>query len=273
MKGSFMNELFYNYPSGAVAFGVFVLMALALEIGLRAGRRTNGSTTSAAKSQVDTLQASLLGVLALMLGFTFSIALERFNSRSEALVHEANAIGTAWLRSSLLPDGARAEAQALFVSYADTRSRTARLTWEDREQRGPLNAEARRLQDRLWAQAAAASRDAPSPATTGLYAQALNEMIDAHASLVAEVDRHVPELVLMLLFGAFVVAGGIIGYSAGLAGHRPKPATFVMLALVVLLMFMILDLDRPRRGIIEVKTDSLLETTAAITGSAETGPR
>jgi hypothetical protein len=94
--------------------------------------------------------------------------------------------------------------------------------------------------------------------------QALNEMIDAHSTLSAQVDRHVPELVLLLLFSAFVVSGGIIGYSAGLAGHRPSRATFVMVALVVMLMFMIMDLDRPRRGIIQVSPQSILDVKAAI---------
>jgi hypothetical protein len=259
-----MTEFFYGYPSGLVALAIFALMALAMEAGFRSGRRGQARTSAASKSQIETLQASLLGVLALMLGFTFSIALNRYNSRSEAVVHEANAIGTAYLRTGLLPDVLRGEARALFAAYADTRARAVTLTWATRDQRGPLSEEARRLQGRLWEQAATASRLAPSPATTGLYVQALNEMIDAHASIIAEVDRHVPELVLLLLFGAFVVAGGIIGYSAGLTGNRPSRATFVMVGLVVLLMFMILDLDRPRRGIIQVNTQSLLETTSSI---------
>jgi uncharacterized membrane protein (Fun14 family) len=69
-----------------------------------------------------------------------------------------------------------------------------------------------------------------------------------------------------------VVAGGIIGYSAGLTGNRPSRATFVMVGLVVLLMFMILDLDRRRRGIIQVNTQSLLETTSSIVAETSREP-
>ena len=262
-----MTDFFYDYPSGLFALVILVLMVLAIEAGNRIGRRAQSRTTEVARSQVEAMQTSLLGVLALMLGFTFSISLERFNGRSEAVVHEANAIGTAYLRSALLADAPRAEAQAIFSEYADVRVRTVTLAWGHADQRAPLNAEAQRLQGRLWEQAAATSRAAPSPATTGLYVQALNEMIDAHATLTAQVDRHVPELVLLLLFSAFVVSGGIIGYSAGLAGHRPSRATFVMVALVVMLMFMIMDLDRPRRGIIQVSPQSLIDVKAAINGA------
>ena len=259
-----MREIFYGYPSGAVALLILALMAIAMEAGFRLGTRARARTSATAKSQIETMQTTLLGMLALMLGFTFSISLDRFNSRSEALVHEANTIGTAWLRSSLLPEQPRVEARRAFAAYADTRAATVTLTWERREERRTLNAEAQRLQARLWDQAAEAARSAPSPATTGLYVQSLNEMIDAHASLMAQVDRHVPELVLLLLFGAFVVSGGVIGYSAGLAGQRPSRATFVMVALVVLLMFIILDLDRPRRGIIEVNPQPIIDVKTQI---------
>ncbi len=259
-----MTEMFYDFASGAVALAIFALILVAMEVGFRLGKRIQARTSAASKAQIDSTQSSLTGVLALILAFTFSIALDRFNSRSLALISEANAIGTAYLRSSLLPDALRVEAQQLFEDYADARARMTMLNWRQKEERGALNAEALRLQDRLWTQAADISRLAPSPATTGLYVQSLNEMIDANSSYAAEIDRHVPELVLLLLFGAFVVSGGVMGYSAGVGGYRPPRATYVMVFLVVLLMFVIMDLDRPRRGIIRLDTRSLLDVKALI---------
>jgi len=259
-----MTEMFYDFPSGGIALAILALMIFAMETGFRAGKHAQARTSEASRSQIDSMQSSLLGVLALMLAFTFSIALDRFNSRSLAVVDEANAIGTAYLRSGLLADGPRPEARKLFREYAGVRARMNALSWNQKEERSALGAETLRLQDRLWSQAAEASLLAPSPATTGLYVQALNEMIDAYGSYSAEIDRHVPELVLLLLFGAFVVSGGVIGFSAGVAGDRPSRATFVMVTLVVLLMFMILDLDRPRRGIIQVNPQSLLDVKALV---------
>jgi hypothetical protein len=259
-----MDEFFYGLNSGTITFSILALMLLAMEAGSRLGLRTSARVTAQARSQIETVQTSLLGLLALMLGFTFSIALDRHNNRSRAVVNEANAIGTAFLRTDLLPDAPRADARRAFSEYADVRARMSVLTFAQREERAELQARVLALQDGLWKQAAEAARQSPSPAITGLYVQALNEMFDAYSSYLAEVLRHVPHLVLVLMFSAFVVSGAIIGFSAGLAGHRPAGATFLMIAVVSLLMYMVMDLDRPHRGIIKVSSQSLLDVKASI---------
>lgn len=259
-----MDDFFYGLSSSTIAFALLALMLLAIEAGYRVGLRRQAATAEKAREQIGTVQASLLGVLALMLGFTFSIALDRYNSRSLAVVNEANAIGTAFLRTGLLPDPLRADARRAFVDYADVRARMSVLTWNQKEERRTLLARALELQDGLWRQAAESSRAAPSPATTGLYVQSLNEMFDAYSSYLAETMRHVPHLVMILLFGAFILSGALIGFSAGLAGHRPARVTFLMMGVIVLLMYMVMDLDRPHRGIIQVSSQSLLDVKAQI---------
>ena len=138
------------------------------------------------------------------------------------------------------------------------------LTWHERDEVAALEGRALALQDTLWHEAAAAARGSPIPTVTNLYVQALNEMIDAYSSHKAEMYRHVPLLVIVLLFGSFIVAGAIIGFSAGVAGHRPARATFLMVSVVVLLMYMVMDLDRPHRGIIQISSQSLIDAKAAI---------
>ena len=103
-----------------------------------------------------------------------------------------------------------------------------------------------------------------NPVTTGLFVQSLNEMIDAYASTVAEIDRHVPEFVLFLLYGAFIVSGGVIGYASGLANHRPALVTYLMVGVIALLLYMVMDLDRPGRGVIRVSVQSLLDLQAGM---------
>lgn len=105
---------------------------------------------------------------------------------------------------------------------------------------------------------------APNAATTGLYVQALNAMFDAYGSYMAELLRHVPHLVLLLLFSAFIVSGAMVGLSAGLAGHRPARATYLMVGVIALLIYMVMDLDRPHRGIIQVSSQSLFDVKASI---------
>jgi len=161
--------------------------------------------------------------------------------------------------SSKSPSSRSSDARRAFADYADVRARMSVLTWNQKDERIAMQARVLELQDGLWRQAAEASQQAPNPATTGLYVQSLNEMIDAYSSYMAELLRHVPHLVTLLLFAAFIVSGGMIGYSAGLAGDRPARATYLMVCVVVFLMYMVMDLDRPHRGIIQVSSQSLLD--------------
>jgi Na+/H+-dicarboxylate symporter len=113
--------------------------------------------------------------------------------------------------------------------------------------------------DSLWRHVGEAVAIDDRPVTTGLFIQALNEMIDAYGSRDAALNRHVPEAVLLLLLGTFVLTAALVGYSSGLVGHRVSLATYVLVVLIVLLVFLIVDLDRPRRGLIEVSQQSLID--------------
>jgi hypothetical protein len=103
----------------------------------------------------------------------------------------------------------------------------------------------------------AASSDLP-PAKVSLIIQALNQVIDDYGKRQAQLDKHVPEVVLLLLFVIFIVSGSILGAAAGLAGGRPVLATVSMAALIVLVIFIVIDLDRPRRGLIQVDQSSMV---------------
>ena len=104
--------------------------------------------------------------------------------------------------------------------------------------------------------------------TTGLFIQSLNELIDVYGERNAALRKHVPEVVLFLLFAVFIIAGAVLGFSGGLEGGRPLLATIAMSVLIVLVIFIIIDLDRPRRGLIEVNQDSMLDLGAAIVPAA-----
>ena len=82
----------------------------------------------------------------------------------------------------------------------------------------------------------------------------------------ATIERHVPEVVLLMMFATFILSGAMLGYGSGVAGARPATPVYLMMTLIVLLVFMIIDLDRPRRGLIEVNQEpmrALLETMRA----------
>ena len=113
------------------------------------------------------------------------------------------------------------------------------------------------LQEQLWKVALEAAEADPRPTTSGLFIQSLNEVIDAYGRRQAALEKHIPEVVLFLLFVIFAISGCILGYASGLGGRRPWLATMSMAALIVLVIFIVIDLDRPRRGLIHVDQSSM----------------
>jgi hypothetical protein len=259
-----VNDFMYGINSVAIACVLFVSMLIAIEAGYRLGRRGSASIDAAFKEHIGAIQGTILGILALLLGFTFSLSLQRFDERSASVVDEANAIGTADLRARLLPLPLRAEVQALLREYLDARVRASTLPLIDVSERDAWLGEASRLQSALWDHGVRATQADPNPATSGLFVQSLNELIDAFGRRNAALERHVPEAVLILLYGTFLMTGAIVGFSCGIAGHRPSLASYVMVLLIVVLVFIILDLDRPRRGMIKVSQQSLIELRASM---------
>jgi hypothetical protein len=259
-----MKEIMYDINTAVIAGGLFVSLALAIEIGFRIGARFKESADEASKAQVAIIQTSLLGILALLLGFTFSLSLQRYDRRNEAVVAEANAIGTAYLRAQLLPASVRSNVQKLLRDYLEQRIQAGSITLANQTAREALLAQSTRTQSALWGYARQAADDDPSPVKSGLFIQSLNDLIDNFGNRDAVLNRHVPEVVLMLLFGTFLMAGVIVGYASGIAGHRASFVTYIMVSLIVVLVFIILDLDRPRRGLIEVDHKSLFDLQTAI---------
>jgi hypothetical protein len=259
-----MTELLYHQNSFWIIILLAGIMALAIESGYRIGRRDMHRTSELSRNQINTIQSSLLGILALILGFTFSIALDRYNSRSSAEIAEANAIGTAYLRSELLPESVRPQIQSAIKEYLSVRMQDSTISLDRQTEREALLNRAVQLQTTLWDYAIEVSTTDPNPVTSGLFVQSLNEMIDNYSIRLAEINRHIPEFVLVLLYSAFIVTGGMIGYTAGLADHRPAFATYIMVMLIILLLFMVIDLDRPRSGIIQVSQQGMIELNATI---------
>lgn len=258
-----MREIMYDHNSVLIVVILSVVLLLAIEAGYRLGRRLADHTGDAPKAQINTIQASLLGVLALLLGFTFSLSLQRHDSRSAAVVVEANAIGTAILRAALLPSPLDESMRQKLRDYLDLRIRDGSISLDHENQRVAVLRDTLAVQEELWQLGAQAVAENPAPVPAGLFVQSLNDMIDAYGARNAALDRHVPEVVLFLLFGTFVMIACLVGYASGIARHRAPFPTYMLVFLIVFLVFIIIDLDRPRRGLIEVSQQSLLELQAA----------
>lgn len=258
------RELMYGIDAMWIAAALLVALLLAIDGGFRLGRRRERAESAPAKAHLNAIQASMLGILALLLGFTFSSALERFEARSQAVVAEANAIGTAWQRAGLLPAAHQREARAALRDYLDTRIVANGLATDHYEGIDAMRVRTSAAQARLWEAALRAAAADPHPVTTGLYAESINAVVDAYVLRNAALDRHVPEVVLFLLMATFLMVGLVIGFAMGVAGVRHSLASHLMVALIAFLVFIILDLDRPRRGMVLVDQGSLIALRAEI---------
>ena len=260
----------YSQSSVLIVSALFIFMLLGMEIGFRSGRRKQASVAEAI-TQANAVLAAMLGLLALLLAFTFSAALQRYEDRSQTVVAEANAIGTTYLRARLLPREMQDEVQALLRQYLDVRIQEGRVDATDPALHESLLNQGKQLEAQLWNYAVRAAEMDKSVVTSGLFIQSLNELIDTSGKRNAALNRHVPEIVLFLMFATIVLTTATLGYASGIAGHRVTLAAFVLVILIALVVYLIIDLDRPRRGAIQVSHDSMLslqQTMGAAQGNA-----
>lgn len=242
----------YALNSVLLVLLLFLGIFLVNELSFRLGRVIQARTTDEVKSLTGALQASILGLLALLLGFTFNMSMQRFDNRSVALIEEANAIGTVMLRSQLLPVEHQAETQTLLREYVQLRIAVSSIDLTQVALRQEQEKLIQQQQSLLWAMAIRAAETDPRAITTGAFITALTNMIDSQGKRNALLQRQVPEPVLLLLFLVFLASGGIIGYSAGLNGERMLMPTVLVSVLICLIVFLVIDLDRPKRGVIQV---------------------
>ena len=256
------DTLLYAYASLTIVSFLFLFIIIANEAGFNIGRFIQNQTDEEIKALTGAIQASILGLLALLLGFTFSMSMNRYDSRSEAVITEANTIGTAMLRSQLLPAPYQQQSQALLREYVNLRVSISKfdLTMENERQNNLEETSA--LQTKLWNVAIALSQDNVPPAIIGAFINSLNDMFDAQARRIAKQGMQVPEVVIFLLFIVFVASGAMLGYSAGLSGKRVVAPTIMVSFLISLIVFIIIDLDRPKRGFIQVDQSSLVQLAA-----------
>jgi len=260
-----MKEIMYDINAGLIAAVLLAIALAAIEIGFRVGRRSRGAALDDdSKAHINATQASTLGILALLLAFTFSLSLQRFDTRSDAMVDEANAIGTAYLRAQMLPAPLRDETRALLRDYVDVRVEAGHVSIINDDEWASLMAKAGSLQSSLWDKARRAAEANPNPVPSGMFVQATNDVIDSFGRRDAAINRHVPEVVLFLLLGTFLITCAIVGFSGGVVGRRPPLVSFAMVVLIVVLVFVILDLDRPIRGLIVVSEKNLVDLQASM---------
>lgn len=264
MIESVLNAIFVNQFT-VLLFCVGLLL-IAADLGFRLGLRLHLSRDEARKGQIGGIQGAVLGLLGLLLGFTFAMAAGRYETRRDLVVQEANAIGTTYLRASLLPDSYRAPVEDGLRRYVDVRIDFYEAG-EDDQRLAAAEQESAALQKEIWNTAIAAAKEAPSPLTAS-FITSLNETIDLDATRMNALRSHVPGAVWLLVLGVATCGCCASGYAAGSSGVRNGFSNLVMPILVAIVVALIADLDRPRGGLIGIKQQALLDLRETIGGRA-----
>lgn len=259
------KEFLYQVNAGLIFIGVLAFLLGSMEIGYWFGFRIRSRIDDSSKNQVTTLQGAMLAVLGLLLGFTFSMAVSRFDTRKQLVLDESNAIGTTYLRADLLPEGARVTVKDLLKLYVDMRLDYNKYGL-DPERVGLIIQREEEIQKQLWAQAMAAASERRD-ALTALFIDSLNQLIDLESKRATSLENHVPETILILLFAVAALAMGVTGYSCGLAGRRNIFPVSIAALLIVSVILVVIDLDRPRRGLIRVSQHSMVELKKSLENS------
>ncbi len=265
-----MNSIFLPIIGmGVVVLGLFffVVLGVAFWTGFNLGRRRGArlEETEKESTATSTLTASMLGLMAFVLGLTINVAQSRFEARREMVTTEANTIGTAWLRARLV-GGPEGEAMAgLIHDYARTR---LAFTAADHDAPIPgLIARTGEQQGQIWALATSVAQKAPTPITASLIG-ALNQMFDSSLSQRFAFEGVVPGDMVNLLFFGSMLAVGAMGYLIGLSGVSQPVLTSLLLIMWSGGLAMTVDLERPRLGDIRVETTPLEWTIQGM----ESGP-
>jgi len=234
-----------------IGIGIFAGVLLSLRAGRMLGERAI-SRHGSIGSTIGSLEAAVFALLGLLIAFTFSGALTRFDGRRAQVVQEANTIGTAWLRIDLLPAAAQPKLREAFKAYVDSRIATYRKLPDVKAAQAEL-AHSEVLQQDIWNQAIAAAKlPGAGPAATVLVIPALNDMFDITTTRIAATQMHPPAIIYAMLIALSLVAGLLAGYqSAGEKGyawiHKIAFATIVALT-----VYVILDIEYPRLGFVRI---------------------
>lgn len=253
------QEFLYRRSAVVITAVLLGLMLLGTQLGYMSGCNAKLAYNDLTRTQFISIQAATLGLLSLFVGFTFSMALSRFESRKQMVVQESNAIGTAVLRSQFLPERLDIEVDTLFRRYVEIRLKSVLDTLQGSVERARLDREDGQIQTRLWQIANEAAEADPRSVPLGLFTHAMNEVIDSKTRRDITVANHVPENVVLFLLGCAVLTAVILGYGNGLAGGGLLTLTAAYCAIVALVIGLIIDLDRPQTGLSRISQQSMLQ--------------
>jgi hypothetical protein len=247
-----------RYPLVIFVISLVVLW-LSVQFGAFLARRMR-ELTEAERQDLDLVISSSLTLLALIIGFSFSMAVSRYDERKNYEEEEANAIGTEYVRADLLPAAEAAKVKQLLVQYLDERLRFYQAhEWQPKT---AIDAETTRLQNEMWSTVKGVAKTQQTP-IVALAVAGMNDVLNRQGYTQAAWWNRIPLGAWALMAILSICCSALIGYGTH---HRGARLYSVMPVLVSIAFFMIADIDSPRRGVIRVTPQNLISLSQSLHG-------
>jgi hypothetical protein len=251
---------FVKHPLVVLSLSFFLLW-LSAEIGLFV-RKRQPNLAEHAHQDLDLIVTSTLTLLSLIIGFSFSMAISRYDLRKNYEEEEANAIGTEYVRAELLPAADAVKVRALLTEYLDQRI----LFYETRDENALLqiNAATAHLQAELWSAVYTTAGTQPTP-VLALAVSGMNDVLNSQGYTQAAWWNRIPPGAWCLMAAVAICSNLLVGFHSQRAG-----ATVIRLLVLPLVLsiafFAIADIDSPRWGVIRVRPQNLISLVQSLHG-------
>lgn len=252
-------EFLYQIDLWIIFFGMTAVLLIASIFFYQLGQQSRKHHPDKNDSINELLPTSIFGLLALLLGFSFSMAIARFDTRKTLSMTEANVIGTTYLRSEVLPENAGFQMRQLLKDYTQHRLlffKHTRIGVEEYNQR------TQNLQTQMWKLTMGATHTDRGPLVVS-FMSSLNELIDMATERSFATENHVPEVVHYVIFLITFIGLSSLSYVSGFRTQRKIAPIFLSLLFPVVIT-LILDLDRPGRGLIQITQPSMSDLYESI---------
>lgn len=241
-------------PLWAVYVLTVILLLLAAEGGYRLSKAMQRRAPDQAETNVGALSGATLALLAFLLAFIMSSAVTSFTARRQAVVAEANAIGTTYLRAGYLPAPYDAESRELLREYVDTRLEALDLT-----RTAQAIARSEEIHTELWSRAETLARENPSP-TIALYVSSLNEVIDLHTDRInVELVARLPWALVLGIYLIAILSMVLVGLHAGYGEGQNLIALLALVLVLAVVFLLIVDMGRGQEGLLTVSQQSMID--------------
>jgi hypothetical protein len=242
---------------------VFAVSILAMWLAGRIGaslRNKRPKLEDDLRQDLDLVVTATLTLLALIIGFSFSMAISRYDQRKNYEEAEANAIGTEYVRAGLLPDSGAATVRALLKDYLD--QRVLFYSIRDREEIRDINAKTSQLQTKLWSAVQSPAATQPTP-VMALVLSGMNDVLNSQGYTQAAWWNRIPIAAWILMVVIAICCNVLVGYtrhSIDAGGIQ-----FWVLPLVISVAFFLIgDIDSPRRGLVRVRPQNLISLVQSL---------